>query len=87
MAPLLCSRTRSTLDVVLVWGHFLVGHWGRKSWKGWVPRRVGRGWCVETVVATAKHDGGDSGHDRLRLDVQVAVHFVRVPAPNKANAI
>ena len=85
--PYYAARTRSTLDVVLVWGQFLVGHWGRKRWKGWVPRRVGRGWGIETVVAAAEYDGGNSGHDRLRLDMQVAVHFVGVPSPDKANAI
>ena len=42
---------------------------------------------MEAVVAAAKHNGGDARHDRLALDVQVAVHLVRPPPANKPDAI
>lgn len=41
--------------------------------------KCGKGWEVDAEVATAKHGGVDAGHDGLRLDVQVAVDFVRAP--------
>ena len=42
---------------------------------------------MEEEVATAKHGGGNPGHDGLRLDVQVAVDLVGAPAPDEADAI
>ncbi|KAI2503070.1 hypothetical protein MHU86_11418 [Fragilaria crotonensis] len=44
------------------------------------PRGVGGvgGWGVEAEISTAKHGGRDARHHWLRLDMQVAVHFVRL---------
>ena len=41
----------------------------------------------ELEVAAAQHGGGNAGHDRLRLYVEVTIHFVRSPTPDKANAV
>ena len=57
------------------WG--ALPHWpmlGQRGWEGWVARRSDRGWGNKAVVAAAKHDGGDSRHDRLGLYIQVAVN-------------
>ena len=42
---------------------------------------------MEAVVAAAKHDGGDSRHNRLALDMEVAVHFIRSPTADEAYTI
>ena len=47
---------------------------------GGPPGRGGSGWDVKAVVAATKHDGGDSRHNGLRLDVEVASHFIGMPA-------
>ena len=57
----------------------------QKGWEceaRWVG--LGRG---ETEGAAAKHGGGETGHHWLRLDVEVAIHLVRAPATDQANAI
>lgn len=38
-------------------------------------------------MAATEHGGCDTGHDWLRLNVQVAVHLVGPPAADKANAV
>ena len=39
------------------------------------------------MLAAAEHCGGDAGHDRLGLHVQVAIHLVRLPTSNEADPI
>ena len=58
-----------------------------QKWIGWAAWEGGSGWDVEALVAATQHGGGDSRHDGLRMYMQVAVHFVGVPAPDEANAI
>ncbi len=56
-----------------------------------LPRPVaqigGYGWGKEAEVAAVEHDGGDAGHNGLALDLKVAVHLVRPPPPNEADAV
>lgn len=68
------------MHVLLV--HFLSHHWVQqvRVKKGRGPRHPegGRGrewWDVEAEVAASKRDGGDTSHDRLSLDVEVAVQL------------
>ena len=83
-------RSLTSLEGLLLRGWSFLGLLGQESWKGWTARGGGRGWGrVKAVVAAAKHNGGDTRHDRfLRLDVvEVAVHFVGPPTPDEANAV
>lgn len=74
------------------WLHFIDQLGQKRIWKGrgTGPRRAGRGrqgWGVEAEVAAAKHRGCDTRHNRLRLDMEIAVHFIGAPAANQPNAI
>ena len=70
-------------------GLHLIGQLGQRSWKGWTVQQNagGEGWDVEAEVAAAKHGGSNASHDRLSLNVEVAVDFVGPPASDEADAI
>ena len=41
----------------------------------------------ESEVATMEHLGRKVAHDRFRLDMEVAKHFIRAPAAKEADAV
>ena len=59
----------------------LAGGWAPKERVGKLSRRA------ELEGAAAEHGGGQAGHNRLSLHVQVAVHFVGPPAADEADAV